>query len=59
MLRIKKEEAMALNKKGFKFANYKTGSEGVLHRTTAHHKSYYLTETPKALDALIEIRKDY
>ena len=59
MIRIKKEEALALNKMGFKFANSKTGSEGVLHKTTGHHTSYYLTESSKALDALIKYRNDY
>ena len=57
MMKITKEEAMELINQGFQFADWKTGSNGVLHRTHAHHTTYYMTESVKALDALIEIRE--
>ena len=59
MIKISKEEAMELQKRGFKFAGWNTGSKGVIHRTNTHHRHYLMTESEKALDALIEIRKDY
>lgn len=56
MMKITREEAMELNKKGFQFASY--GVNGVIHRTNTHHRTYYLTESNKALDALIELREE-
>lgn len=55
MLRISKEEAKELHKQGFKYAG--EDSRGVIHVTHSHHASHYLTETDKALDALILIRE--
>lgn len=57
MMKITKDEAMELMRKGFQFADRYTGSNGVLHRTHAHHTTYYMTESIKAIDALIEIRE--
>ena len=57
MMKISKEEAMELMSQGFQFADVHTGSNGVLHRTHSHHKTYYMTESIKALDALVLIRE--
>lgn len=57
MLRISKQEARELNKQGFKYAS--ETPNGVIHKTHSHHASYYLKETDKALDALIEIREKF
>lgn len=57
MLRISKEEAKELYERGFKYAN--ESAHGVIHKTHAHYTSYYLTETDKALDALILIREKF
>lgn len=54
MLKISKDEAMELMNRGFKFSDKR--NNGVLHRTNSHHRTYYMTETIKAIDALIEIR---
>ena len=43
---------MELQKLGHKF-----GSEGTLHRTYSKHKTYYLTESKKAMSDLDKIRK--
>lgn len=43
---------MELQKLGHKF-----GSEGTLHRTYSKHKSYFLTESKKAMSDLEKIRK--
>ena len=55
MYKISREEVTELKKRGFKYAN--EDEHGVIHKTNAHYTSYYITETPKALDALIEIRE--
>lgn len=57
MLRITKEEAKELKNQGFKYAS--ESIHGVIHKTHAHYTSYYLTETDKALDALILIRERF
>ena len=43
---------MELQKLGHKF-----GNEGTLHRTYSKHKTYFLTETKKAMSDLEKIRK--
>lgn len=55
MIRISKEEAKELHEQGFKYAS--ESPNGVIHKTHSHYVSYYLTETDKALDALILIRE--
>ena len=55
MIRISKEEAKELHEQGFKYAS--ESPNGVIHKTHSHYISYYLTETDKALDALILIRE--
>ena len=57
MLRITKDEARQLRNQGFKYASEST--HGPIHVTHSHHTSYYLTETDKALDALILIREKF
>ena len=63
MLKIKKEEAQALEKMGFGYTSSDFSGAGssknVIFVTKGHHRHYYLTESAKALDALIEIRQDY
>lgn len=49
---ITKQESIELQKLGHKF-----GSEGTLHRTYSKHKSYFLTESKKAMSDLDKIRK--
>lgn len=56
MIKISNEEAKKLHEQGFKYAG--ESDHGVIHVTHAHHTSHYLTETDKALDALIEIREN-
>lgn len=51
---ITKQECMELQKLGHKF-----GSEGTLHRTYTKHKTYYLTESKKAMSDLDNIRKSH
>lgn len=51
IIQITKNEAMALASMGFRF-----GSEGALHHTYSRHKKYYLTESPKNLNALKKLR---
>lgn len=52
IVRITKQEAVELQKLGYKF-----GSEGTLHHTYTKHKRYFLTESKRALYDLEKIRK--
>lgn len=54
IVKITKHECIELRKLGHRF-----GSEGTLHRTYAKHKTYYLTESKKALADLDNIRKSH
>lgn len=50
MIRISKEQAIALDKQGYKIG------DKIFH-TWGHNKSYYMIETPKMFKALEELEK--
>ena len=54
IVKITKSECMELQKLGHRF-----GNEGTLHHTYAKHKTYYLTESKKALVDLDKIRESH
>lgn len=49
---ITQKECIELQKLGHKF-----GNDGTLHHTYTKHKTYYLTESKKAMNDLMQIRK--